>query len=334
MTTSIRSSTCRSEPPGGRTPALMVHCRSCPPHPPRLPPCAPAPSPCSLPRRRSPPPTSRSPSSPNPTSRSPRRTRRRRPPSTSTASASAGPATASASPATRTCRTSRRDRCSKATRAGRRSARSWRRTCESWSNGGKPRGDAFVVATAFALAFNDAQTDRQAARRDEGRARPHVDRAEGRRGDGTGSSATGRRWSTTTTTARRWPRSRSGYAPGDYAKTDAAKAGHREAEGVLQEDPAAGPAPQGDAALGVHEAGRPDDRRRAEEGGRGAAGEAAQGRRLEPAVAGQLQARATGRRPTTRTRPATATAPGSSSTCCCRRACRRPTRRSRRAWRG
>ena len=28
---------------------------------------------------------------------------------------------------------------------------------ESWSNGGKPRGDAYVVATAFALAFNDAQ---------------------------------------------------------------------------------------------------------------------------------------------------------------------------------
>jgi len=28
---------------------------------------------------------------------------------------------------------------------------------ESWSMGGKPRGDAYVVATAFALAFNDAQ---------------------------------------------------------------------------------------------------------------------------------------------------------------------------------
>ena len=28
---------------------------------------------------------------------------------------------------------------------------------ESWSAGGKPRGDAYVVATAFALAFNDAQ---------------------------------------------------------------------------------------------------------------------------------------------------------------------------------
>jgi squalene-hopene/tetraprenyl-beta-curcumene cyclase len=28
---------------------------------------------------------------------------------------------------------------------------------EKWSNGGKPRGDAYVVATAFALAFNDAQ---------------------------------------------------------------------------------------------------------------------------------------------------------------------------------
>jgi squalene-hopene/tetraprenyl-beta-curcumene cyclase len=28
---------------------------------------------------------------------------------------------------------------------------------ESWSNGGKPRGDTYVVATAFALAFNDAQ---------------------------------------------------------------------------------------------------------------------------------------------------------------------------------
>jgi squalene-hopene/tetraprenyl-beta-curcumene cyclase len=28
---------------------------------------------------------------------------------------------------------------------------------ESWSAGGKPRGDTFVVATAFALAFNDAQ---------------------------------------------------------------------------------------------------------------------------------------------------------------------------------
>jgi squalene-hopene/tetraprenyl-beta-curcumene cyclase len=28
---------------------------------------------------------------------------------------------------------------------------------ESWSSGGKPKGDAYVVATAFALAFNDAQ---------------------------------------------------------------------------------------------------------------------------------------------------------------------------------
>ena len=28
---------------------------------------------------------------------------------------------------------------------------------KSWSNGGKPRGEAFVVVTAFALAFNDAQ---------------------------------------------------------------------------------------------------------------------------------------------------------------------------------
>src|SRR6478609_6246178 len=28
----------------------------------------------------------------------------------------------------------------------------------AWSNGGKPRGDTFVVATAFALAFNDART--------------------------------------------------------------------------------------------------------------------------------------------------------------------------------
>ncbi len=28
---------------------------------------------------------------------------------------------------------------------------------ESWSNGGKPRGDTYVVATAFTLAFNDAQ---------------------------------------------------------------------------------------------------------------------------------------------------------------------------------
>ncbi|HEV3383784.1 MAG TPA: hypothetical protein VG097_03160 [Gemmata sp.] len=28
---------------------------------------------------------------------------------------------------------------------------------ESWAKGGKPRGDAYVVATAFALAFNDSQ---------------------------------------------------------------------------------------------------------------------------------------------------------------------------------
>ncbi|MBA4187586.1 MAG: squalene--hopene cyclase [Planctomycetaceae bacterium] len=27
----------------------------------------------------------------------------------------------------------------------------------SWSNGGKPKGDTYIVATAFALAFNDAQ---------------------------------------------------------------------------------------------------------------------------------------------------------------------------------
>lgn len=32
---------------------------------------------------------------------------------------------------------------------------------QKWSTGGKPRGDAYVVATAFALAFNDAQTTGQ-----------------------------------------------------------------------------------------------------------------------------------------------------------------------------
>ena len=108
---------------------------------------------------------------------------------------------------------------------GRKCARSSRRTWSRGRAGGKPRGDAYVVATAFALAFNDAQQTGKLHADDAGRARPDVRRADARPASGTGSSATGRRSNTTTTTARRSRRSRSASPRTTTRKTDKAKAG-------------------------------------------------------------------------------------------------------------
>jgi squalene-hopene/tetraprenyl-beta-curcumene cyclase len=93
-----------------------------------------------------------------------------------------------------------------------------------WSDGGKPRGDAYVVATAFALAFNDAQQT----------GKLHA----------TTKAALDRMWAGQRASGEwgwlkcDWPPLEHddyygatlaalavGYAPGDYAKTDAAKAG-------------------------------------------------------------------------------------------------------------
>lgn len=95
---------------------------------------------------------------------------------------------------------------------------------ESWSNGGKPRGDAYVVATAFALAFNDAQQT----------GRLHA----------TTRAALDKMWDVQLKTGEwkwikcDWPPLEHddyygatlaalavGYAPGDYAQTEKAKAG-------------------------------------------------------------------------------------------------------------
>ena len=94
----------------------------------------------------------------------------------------------------------------------------------SWSNGGKPRGDAFVVATAFALAFNDAQKT--------GKLHDATRAALDRMWDG--QQKTGE-WNWIKCD---WPPLEHddyygatlaalavGIAPGDYAKTDKAKAG-------------------------------------------------------------------------------------------------------------
>jgi len=95
---------------------------------------------------------------------------------------------------------------------------------ESWSNGGKPRGDTYVVATAFALAFNDAQKSGKLH---------EMTRA-----------ALDKMWDVQRKTGEwnwlkcDWPPLEHddyygftlaalavGYAPGDYLKTDKAKAG-------------------------------------------------------------------------------------------------------------
>jgi squalene-hopene/tetraprenyl-beta-curcumene cyclase len=94
----------------------------------------------------------------------------------------------------------------------------------SWGNGGKPRGDAYVVATAFALAFNDAQ--------------------QGAKLTDTAKAALDKMWDVQTKTGAwewikcDWPPLEHddyygatlgalavGYAPGGYAKTEKAQAG-------------------------------------------------------------------------------------------------------------
>jgi squalene-hopene/tetraprenyl-beta-curcumene cyclase len=108
---------------------------------------------------------------------------------------------------------------------------------ESWSNGGKPRGDAYVVVTAIALAFHDRQS---------GRGLHPATRA-----------ALDRMWTIQKPTGEwnwikcNWPPLEHddyygatlaalavGVAPGDYAKTDAAKAGIEKLRAYFKKTPA------------------------------------------------------------------------------------------------
>ncbi|MCE9563063.1 MAG: terpene cyclase/mutase family protein [Planctomycetes bacterium] len=107
---------------------------------------------------------------------------------------------------------------------------------ESWSNGGKPRGDAYVVATAFALAFNDTQKT----------GKLHA----------TTRAALDKMWDVQRKTGDwawlkcNWPPLEHddyygatlaalavGYAPGDYAKTDKAKAGIEQLKAYFKKTP-------------------------------------------------------------------------------------------------
>jgi squalene-hopene/tetraprenyl-beta-curcumene cyclase len=108
---------------------------------------------------------------------------------------------------------------------------------KSWANGGKPRGDAYVVATAFALAFNDTQKT-------------------GKLHDAT-KAALDRMWDVQKQSGEwkwlkcEWPPLEHddyygatlaalavGYAPGEYAKTDSAKAGIEKLKTYLKKTPA------------------------------------------------------------------------------------------------
>ncbi len=107
---------------------------------------------------------------------------------------------------------------------------------EKWSAGGKPRGDAYVVATAFALAFNDRQQTGtlHAATKD----------------------ALDRMWTVQKESGEwkwlkcDWPPLEHddyygatlaalavGYAPGDYAHTDKAKAGVEKLKAYFKKTP-------------------------------------------------------------------------------------------------
>jgi squalene-hopene/tetraprenyl-beta-curcumene cyclase len=107
----------------------------------------------------------------------------------------------------------------------------------SWSSGGKPRGEAYVVATAFALAFNDAQKG--------GMLHPLTKDALDRMWKG--QKATGE-WGWLKCD---WPPMEHddyygatvaalavGIAPGDYAKSDAAKAGIEKLKAYFKKTPA------------------------------------------------------------------------------------------------
>lgn len=108
---------------------------------------------------------------------------------------------------------------------------------ESWSNGGKPKGDAYVVVTAVALAFHDRQRG--------GELHP------------TTRAALDRMWKGQKPTGEwnwlkcNWPPLEHddyygatlaalavGVAPGDYAKTAAAKAGIEKLRAYFQKTPA------------------------------------------------------------------------------------------------
>ena len=172
--------------------------------------------------------------------------------------------------------------------AGRKSATFLEKDVKSWSNGGKPRGEAFVVVTAFALAFNDAQKTGKL----HATTRAALDRMwEGQKKTG--------EWNWIKCD---WPPLEHddyfgatlaalavGIAPDGYAKTDKAKAGIEKLRRTSPR-PRPGPAPHRDAPLGFDQDRRPHDRRRAEEDDRGTEGEAAQGRRLVPALSRQLPA--------------------------------------------
>ncbi|HJZ60133.1 MAG TPA: prenyltransferase/squalene oxidase repeat-containing protein [Gemmataceae bacterium] len=106
-----------------------------------------------------------------------------------------------------------------------------------WENGGKPRGDAYVVATAFALAFSDAKTT--------GRLHPMTKAALDRMWKGQKPSG---EWNWLKCD---WPPMEhddyygatvaalaAGVAPGDYAKTDAAKAGIEKLQVYFKKTPA------------------------------------------------------------------------------------------------
>jgi squalene-hopene/tetraprenyl-beta-curcumene cyclase len=108
---------------------------------------------------------------------------------------------------------------------------------ESWSTGGKPRGDAYVVATAFALAFNDAQKT--------GKLEPATRVALDRMFDVQLKSGEWR-WLKCD-----WPPLEHddyygatvaalavGIAPGEYAKTEKAKTGIEKLSGYFKKTPA------------------------------------------------------------------------------------------------
>lgn len=108
---------------------------------------------------------------------------------------------------------------------------------ESWTSGGKPRGDAYVVATAFGLAFNDAQQNGKL----EAATRAALDRmfeVQLKTGEW--------KWLKCD-----WPPLEhddyygatiaalaAGYAPGDYAKTPKAAAGIDKLQSYFQKTPA------------------------------------------------------------------------------------------------
>lgn len=107
----------------------------------------------------------------------------------------------------------------------------------SWVNGGKPRGEAYVVAIAFAMAFNDAQTT--------GQLHPLTKAALDRMWKG--QKPTGE-WAWLKCD---WPPMEHddyygatlaalavGIAPGEYAQTDAAKAGAEKLRAYFKKTPA------------------------------------------------------------------------------------------------